>query len=103
MVRTRGRVFQGAQSPRLGPGSAGQCSADSGARVARGRVNRARKGPEARKGPHLRSWLSREAGRRQFGGAEAVQVKDPMGVGTASGLTQEESSNRGQEDLLLLA
>ena len=69
----------------------------------RGRVNRARKRLEARKGPHLRSCLSREAGRRQFQWAEAVQVKDPMGVGTASGLTQEESSNRGQEDLLLLA
>lgn len=55
MVRMGGRVFQEGQSPRLGPGSAGQCSADSGGLHGRGCVNWARKGPEAREGrapPH---------------------------------------------------
>lgn len=95
MVRMGGRVFQEGQSSRLGPGSAGQCSADSGGLHGRGCVNWARKGPEAQEGPGrptpphpqelpvLRS-LSGEAERRQFGGAEAVRMKDSMGVGTAS-------------------
>lgn len=51
MVRVGGRVFQEGQSPGLGPGSAGQCSADSGGLHGWGCVNRARKGPEAREGP----------------------------------------------------